>query len=50
MYLVGVLLPKRDNTSRCNLSLGLRLLNPQNLFRVIGGVINTLVNSRKIKW
>ena len=44
-----MLLPKRDSTRRCNFSWTLRLLNPQKLFGVIGGVIITLINSRKIK-
>ena len=39
----GVLLPKRDNTRRCNFSWELRLLNPQKLFGVIGGVIIALI-------
>ena len=41
-------LPKRDNTRRCNFSWELRLLYPQELFSVISGVINTLINSRKM--
>ena len=46
----GVLLPKRDNTRRCNLSWELRLLDPLKIFGVIGGVIVTLNYSRKIRW
>ena len=45
----GVLLPKRDNTRRCNFFRRLRLSNPQKLFGVIGGAILTLINSRKNK-
>ena len=46
----GVILPKRDKTRWCNFSWQLRLLNPQKLFGVIGGVIITPVNSWKRKW
>ena len=46
----GRLLPKRDNTRRCNVSWKVRLANPQKLFGVLGGVILTLINSRIIRW
>ena len=40
----------RGTTQEGNFTWELRLLNPQRLFGVIGGVIITLMNSRKIKW
>ena len=39
-----MLLPKRDNIRRRNFSWELRLLTPQKLFGVIGGVIITLIS------
>ena len=40
----GAMFPKRGQTRRCNISWESRLLNPQKLFGVIGGVITTLIN------